>query len=84
MSNPNDKVKNEGEGEGDSAGGLVDLGLDEETDEDKLAEIVEQEEKCLQDLKKKTPTKKFWKKNVTLWNLYFWLQWMLSIKPKRN
>ena len=45
MSNPNDKD----EGEGDSAEGLVELGFDIETDEDKLAEIVEQEGKCLQD-----------------------------------
>ena len=34
MSNPYDKVKNEGESEGESAEGLLDLGLNEETDED--------------------------------------------------
>ena len=43
------KVKNEGESEGESAEGLRDLGLNEETDQDKLREIVNEEEKCLQD-----------------------------------
>ena len=51
MSNPNDKVKNEGEGEseGESAEGVLDLGLNEETDEDKLREIFKEEEKHLQE-----------------------------------
>ena len=53
MSNPNDKVKNEGESEGESAEGSLDLGLNEETDEDKLREIVKEEEKLLQEFKKK-------------------------------
>ena len=53
MSNPINKVKNEGESEGESAKGLLDLGLNEETDEDKLREIVKEEEKCLQEFLKK-------------------------------
>ena len=45
MSNQKDKAKNEGESE--SGEGLVDLGLDEEADEQKIFEIVK-EEKCVQ------------------------------------
>ena len=48
MPNPNDTVNNEGESEGESAEGLLDLGLNEETDEDKLGKIVKEEEKHLQ------------------------------------
>ena len=54
MSNQNDKVNNEGESEGESAEGLLDLGLNEETDEDKLREIVKEEEKHLQEFLKNT------------------------------
>ena len=49
MSNPNNKVKNEGESEGESAEDLLDLGLNEETDEDKLREIDKEKEKHLQE-----------------------------------
>ena len=51
MSNQKDKAKNEGEGEGESESGkgLVDLGLDEEADEQKIFEIVKEEEKHGQD-----------------------------------
>ena len=49
MSNQKDKAKNEGEGESESGKGLVDLGLDEEADEQKIFEIVKEEEKCVQD-----------------------------------
>ena len=54
MSNPNDKVKNEGESEGESAEGLLDLGINEETDQHKLREIVKEEEKCVQEFLKIT------------------------------
>ena len=53
MSNQKDKAKNEGEGESDSGEGLVDLGLGEEADEQKIIEIVKEEEKCVQDFFKK-------------------------------
>ena len=36
MSNQKDKAKNEGEGESESGKGLVDLGLDEEADKQKI------------------------------------------------
>ena len=57
MSNQKDKTKNEGEGEGESGEGLVDLGLDEEADEQKIFEIVKEEEKHVQDFLKSTNKK---------------------------
>ena len=54
MPNPNDTVKNEDESEDESAEGLLDLGLNEETDEDKLRKIVKEEEKHLQAFLKNT------------------------------
>ena len=58
MSNQKDKAKNEGEGESESSRGLFDLGLDEEADEQKIFEIVKEEEKCVKDFLKAL-TKKF-------------------------
>ena len=55
MSNQKDKAKNEGESE--SGKGLVDFGLDEEADEQKIFEIVKEEEKCVQDFIKSTSKK---------------------------
>ena len=52
MSNQKDKAKNEGKSE--SGKGLVDLGLDEEADEQKIFEIVKEEEKRVQDFLKST------------------------------
>ena len=54
MSNQKDKAKNEGEGESESGKGLVDLGLDEETDEQKIFKTVKEEENCVQDFLKST------------------------------
>ena len=65
ISNQKDKAK--GEGESESGEGLVDLGLDEEADEQKIFEIVKEEEKHVKDFLKST-NKKFWKKNVTSWH----------------
>ena len=50
MSNQKDKAKNEGEGESESDESLVDLGLNEEADEQKIFEIVKEEEKHVQDV----------------------------------
>ena len=47
MSNQKDKAKNEGESE--SGEGLVDLGLDDEADEQKIFEIAKEEEKHVQE-----------------------------------
>ena len=55
MSSQKDKVKNEGESE--SGKGLVDLGLDEEADEQKIFKITKEEEKCVQDFFKSTNKK---------------------------
>ena len=46
MSNPNDKAKNEGESEGEGAESLLDFGFNEETDQDKLREIVKEEKRA--------------------------------------
>ena len=83
MSNQKDKAKNEGECESESGKGLVDLGLDEEADEQKIFEIAKEEENvCMIFLK--ALTKQFWKKNATHWHYYFLTQFMLLIKQKRS
>ena len=83
MSNQKDKAKNEDEGESEIGKGLVDLGLDEEADEQKIFEITKEEEKHVQEFLKST-NKKFWKKNVTSFHYYFLTQLMLWIKQKRS
>ena len=70
MSNQKDKAKNEGEGESESGKGLVDLGLDEEADEQKIFEIVKEEDKCVQDFLKST-NKKILEKEFDMLALLF-------------
>ena len=70
MSNQKDKAKNEGGGE--SGKGLVDLGLDEEANEQKIFEIVKEEEKCVQNFFKST-NKKILEKECNTLIIIFWL-----------
>ena len=81
MSNQKDKAKNEGESE--SGEGLVDLGLDEEADEQKIFEIAKEEEKRVQEFLKST-NKKILEKECDMLAYYFLTQLMLWIKQKKE
>ena len=83
MSNQKNKAKNEGEGQSGSSEGLVDLGLDEEADEQKIFEIVKEEEKHVQEFLKSTNKKILGKECNTL-ALLFSDSIVLLIKQKRS